>query len=79
MREEDKERTNMMKTMIIEQEEKDYMTPVERIKEFEDRIDYLDISVSKKKKLKKLCQDIKAEEDEKAQEYLFNLLQKEID
>jgi len=79
MREEDKERTNMMKTMIIEQEEKDYMTPVERIEEFEDRIDYLDISVSKKKKLKKLCQDIKAEEDEKAQEYLFNLLQKEID
>ena len=79
MREEDKERTNMMKTMIIEQEEKDYMTPVERIEEFEDRIDYLDISVSKKKKLKKLCQDIKAEEDEKAQEYLFNLLRKEID
>ena len=78
MTEEEKERTDMMKTMMIEQEDDD-LTVAESIEEFEDKIDYLDIDSKKKNKLRKLCQEIKAEEDEKAQEYLFSLLQKEID
>ena len=49
------------------------------IEEFEDRIDYLDISKDKKKKLTEMCEEIKKETDENVREYLFNLLQKEID
>ena len=46
---------------------------------YEDRIDYLDISKDKKKKLTEMCEEIKKETDENVREYLFNLLQKEID
>ena len=52
---------------------------LEMIEEFEDRIDYLDISKDKKKKLTEMCEEIKKETDENVREYLFNLLQKEID
>ena len=65
MNEEELERTNMMKTMIIESsdyEEDDSI--IEHIEEFEEKIDYL---------------EIKEEENEKTREYLFKLLQKEID
>ena len=47
--------------------------------EFEDKIEYLDIPSAKKKKLQELCQEIKKEENLEARDYLFKLLQKEID
>ena len=74
------ERTNLMKSMIVENETvyDDDSSIVESIEEFEDRIDYLDISDEKKEELKDLCTKIKSEEDEKVQETLFKLLQKEV-
>ena len=60
MNEEELERTNMMKTMIIESsdyEEDDSI--IEHIEEFEEKIDYLDIDEKQKEKLKSLCTEIK--------------------
>lgn len=79
MREEDLERTAMMKTMIIESGSDEELSIIESIEEFEDKIDYLDIEPAKKEKLKKLCSEIKQEENLKTREYLFKLLQKEVD
>lgn len=80
MTEEDLERTNMMKTMIIESSKFEDDDPIiEQIEEFEDTIDYLDIEDKQKEKLKALCNEIKAEDNEQTQEYLFKLLQKEVD
>lgn len=77
---EELEQTEQMKTMIIETETDDEEQSVlEMIEEFEDKIEYLDISKDKKKKLTEMCEEIKNESDEKVREYLFNLLQKEID
>lgn len=80
MNEEELERTAMMKTMIIESSsDEEEMSIVESIEEFEDKIDYLDIDDAKKEKLRHLCDEIKSEENIKTREYLFKLLQKEID
>lgn len=77
---EELEQTEQMKTMIIETETDDEEQSVlEMIEEFEDKIEYLDIPKDKKKKLIEMCEEIKNESDEKVREYLFNLLQKEID
>ncbi len=74
------ERTNLMKTMIVENETlfDDDESIIESIEEFEDRIDYLDIDEMKKEELRELCTKIKSEEDKNVQEYLFKLLQKEV-
>lgn len=74
---EELERTNLMKTMIVEPESDD-INIVEEIEEFEEKLEYMDISKEKKKELKDLCAKIKTEEDENIKEYLFNLLQKEV-
>lgn len=82
MNEKDLERTKMMKTMIVEatySDEEDELSIVENVEAFEDKIDYLDIPEEKKAKLQELCAEIKKEENEKTREYLFKLLQKEID
>lgn len=79
LNEEELERTNMIKTMIIEPNndiEDDSI--LEEIEVFEDKIDYLDIEDTQKDKLKKLCEEIKKETDENARNYLFKLLQKEM-
>ena len=78
MTEEEKDRTNMMKTMMIEHEE-DELSIIESIEEFEDKIEYLDMEDKKKDKLKELCEKIKEESDESVQKSLFNLLQNELD
>ena len=74
------ERTNLMKTMIVENETiyDDESSIIESIEEFEDRLDYLDIDDKKKEELKELYNKIKSEEDEKVRETLFKLLQKEV-
>lgn len=77
---EEQERTIKMKTMIIEKYNDDEdLTITEVIEEFEDKIDYLDIDEKKKDKLRELCTEIKKEENEETQKYLFSLLQKEVD
>ena len=80
MDEQDLERTEQMKTMIIERGyEEDDQSILESIEEFEDKIDYLDIDEKKKEKLREMCEKIKEEENEETREYLFNLLQSELD
>ena len=75
MDKEELERTNLMKTMMIELDEEESID--ECIEQFEEKLEYLDIPENKKEKLKDLCEQIKAEEDENAKDYLFKLLQKE--
>lgn len=75
---EELEQTQMLKTMIIESDEEE-PSILEEIEEFEEKIDYLDIDDEKKTKLRSLCNEIKKEDDENVREYLFKLLQKEVD
>jgi len=75
MDKEELERTNLMKTMMIELDEEESID--ECIEQFEEKLEYLDIPENKKEKLKDLCEQIKAEENENAKDYLFKLLQKE--
>ena len=79
MSDEELETTNLMKTLMIDKNTEEEEDIVENIEEFEDKLDYLDITLDKRNKLKQICEDIKREEDEKVREYLFKLLQKEID
>lgn len=75
---EELEETTMLKTMIIEPDDEDDSSILEQIEEFEEKIDYLDIPDEKKDKLRNLCTEIKNEKDENVREYLFKLLQKEV-
>ena len=75
---EELEQTQMLKTMIIESDEEE-PSILEEIEEFEEKIDYLDIDDEKKTKLRNLGNEIKKEDDENVREYLFKLLQKEVD
>ena len=77
MDKEDLEMTRKMNTMFVELDEEESI--LESIERFEDKLEYIDIPKAKKEKLAKLCEEIKKEEDENAREYLFKLLQKEID
>lgn len=79
MSEEELERTDLMKTMMIDQVDDEDEEVIEDIEQFEDKIDYLDISKEKCKKLHELCDEIKKEENLETREYLLKLLQKEID
>ena len=72
---EELERTNLMKTMLIEVDEEKYID--ENIEQFEEKLEYLDIPEEKKQKLQQLCNEIKKEDNENSKEYLFKLLQKE--
>lgn len=78
MENEELERTQMIKTLIIEDYFDEESSIKENIEEFEEKLEYTDISTEKKEKLLKLCKEIKQEENEKTQEYLLKLLQKEI-
>ena len=71
------EMTRKMNTMFVELDEEESI--LESIERFEDKLEYIDIPKTKKEKLAKLCEEIKKEEDENTREYLFKLLQKEID
>ena len=75
---EELEQTQMLRTMIIESDEEE-PSILEELEEFEEKIDYLDINEEKKTKLRNLCNEIKKEDDENVREYLFKLLQKEVD
>ncbi len=69
------EKTNLLKTLFIETEE---VSIVEKIEEFEDKIDYLDIPDKEKEDIRVLCDKIKQEGDENTRAYLFNLLKSEV-
>lgn len=71
------ETTTMMHTMMMEKDEE--LSIIEEIEQFEDKIDYLDISKEKKEKLRDLCSQIKSEEAEEVRKNLFQLLEKELE
>lgn len=77
MNKEDLERTNLMKTLMIDVD-KDEDAVIESIEQFEEKLEYMDLPNDKKAKLKELCQEIKEEENENTRDYLYSLLQKEV-
>lgn len=77
MNKEELEQTRKMSTMMIELDEEESV--LESIEQFEDKLEYLDIPQEKKEKLIQLCKEIKQEDNENTREYLFKLLQKEVD
>ena len=78
MTKEELETTTQMHTFMMETED-DERSIIEEIEELEEKIDYLDKDKNQKEKLKKICNDIKQEQNEETREYLFHLLQKEFD
>ncbi len=73
----DLEQTKRMNTFMIGLDDEESV--VDSINEFEEKLEYMDITEEKKKTLKHLCEEIKKEKDEKARDYLFKLLQKEAE
>ena len=71
------ETTAMMHSMMLEKD--DEVSLVEEIEQFEDKIQYLDITEDEKEKIRELCSQIKAEENEEIRKRLFQLLEKEIE
>lgn len=76
---EDLERTGILKLMLDNAEEDEEMTIIECIEEFEERIEYLNISVEQKEKIQNIIKKIKVEKDVYAQEILFKELVKIVD
>lgn len=76
---EELERTGILKLMLDNAEEDEEMTIIECIEEFEEKIEYLNISVEKKEKIQSIIEEIKLEKDEYAQEILFKELVKIVD
>ena len=76
MSEEELEETGMLKKVLYNLEEEE-LTIDEMIEEFLEKVDYMDISEEKKRKLKKLCIEIQKEKDDSAKKYLFKLLTKQ--
>ena len=69
------ERTNLLKTMMIVMDEDDSID--ETIERFKEKLEYSDMPQERKDKLLDLCEQIEAEENENSKDYLFKLLQKE--
>lgn len=79
MSEEQLQKTGILKMMLDRADHVDETTLLERIDIFEDRLDYLNIEEEKKEKLRDLVGQIKVEEDEKVQEFLFKQLIKTLE
>lgn len=79
MSEEQLQKTGILKMMLNKADHVDETTLLERIDIFEDRLDYLNIEEDKKEKLRDLVKQIKTEEDEKVQEFLFKQLLKTVE
>ncbi|MDO4996117.1 MAG: hypothetical protein Q4E69_02970 [Bacilli bacterium] len=79
MSEEQLQKTGILKMMLDKADHVDETTLLERIDIFEDRLDYLNIEEERKEKLRDLVRQIKVEEDEKVQEFLFKQLIKTIE
>ena len=77
MNQEELDITRKMEKLMIDADEEDDLI-LESVNQFEEKLEYLDIPDDKKEKLKEMCKDIKEEENENTREYLFKLLQKEM-
>lgn len=75
MSEEELEKTGILKELLSKEDEEE-MTINEMIEEFLEQLDYLDMDLKKKTKLKSLAKQIQEEKNEQAKEFLFNELKK---
>lgn len=76
MTSEELEKTGVLKVILDKDIENDDTTIGERIEEFEDKLEYIDIAEDKKVKYRELISKIKEESEDSVKEYLFNQLLK---
>ncbi len=79
MSEEQLQKTGILKMMLDKADNVEESSLLEKIEMFEDKIDYLNIKEEKKEKLKSLVSQIREEDDEKVQEFLFKQLTNSIE
>ena len=71
---EELERTGVLKAILDKDIENEDTTIGERIEEFEDKLEYIDIAEDRKEKYRELISKIKEEKEDSVKEYLFNEL-----
>ena len=74
MTSEELERTGVLKAILDKDIENEETTIGERIEEFEDKLEYIDIAEDKKVKYRDLISKIKEEKEDSVKEYLFKEL-----
>lgn len=74
MTSEELERTGVLKAILDKDIENEETTIGERIEEFEDKLEYIDIAEEKKEKYRDLISKIKEEKEDSVKEYLFKEL-----
>ena len=79
MSEEQLQKTGLLRIMLDKQYEEDDMTILERIEMFEDKVEYMNIPQKEKEKIQNLIEQIKLEDSEKTQEFLFKELVKLVE
>lgn len=79
MSEEQLQKTGLLRIMLDKQYEVDDMTIIERIEMFEDKVEYMNIPEKQKEKILNLIEQIKLEDSEKTQEFLFKELVKMVE
>lgn len=79
MSEEQLQKTGLLRIMLDKQYEEDDMTILERIEMFEDKVEYMNIPDKQKEKILNLIEQIKLEDSEKTQEFLFKELIKMVE
>ncbi len=76
MTSEELERTGVLKAILDKDIENEDTTIGERIEEFEDKLEYIDIEEDRKEKYLDLIAKIKEEKEDSVKEFLFNELVK---
>lgn len=79
MSEEQLQKTGLLRIMLDKQYEEEDMTVLERIELFEDKVEYMNIPDKQKEKILNLIEQIKLEDSEKTQEFLFHELVKIVE
>lgn len=74
MTSEELERTGVLKAILDKDIENEETTIGERIEEFEDKLEYIDIVDDRKEKYRDLISKIKEEKEDSVKEYLFKEL-----
>ena len=74
MTSEELERTGVLKAILDKDIENEDTTIGERIEEFEDKLEYIDIAEERKEKYRELISKIKEEKEDSVKEYLFKEL-----
>ncbi len=75
MSEEELEKTGILKDLLNKEDEED-MTINEMIEEFLDQLDYVEMDMQKKEKLKSLAKEIQTEKNDQTKQFLFKELKK---